>query len=197
MTVRLCLVAQGCVGTQEYVMNIYPQSAAIVKRLTRITFYDKARVRFPLAVRLPTRMVNVLKLSCNKTRKKMRQRLEGKSTTKPAYTLECKVIWGHMYQGLAKNTCNVSVMGSIPIVSTLFTSKLNRLWQIWQLGTDKYFGLLVKKYHIWLALKSRRSDTVIDRKHERWSTIGRATGIRPVGYRFESYLCSKLNCVKV
>ena len=36
-------------------------------------------------------MVNVLKLSCNKTRKKMRQRLEGKSTTKPAYTLECKV----------------------------------------------------------------------------------------------------------
>ena len=50
MTVRFCLVAQGCVGTQEYVMNIYPQSAAIVKRLTRITFYDKARVRFPLAV---------------------------------------------------------------------------------------------------------------------------------------------------
>lgn len=24
-----------------------------------------------------------------------------------------------MYQGLAKNTCNVSVMGSIPIVSTV------------------------------------------------------------------------------
>ena len=42
--------AQGCVGTQEYVMNIYPQSAALVKRLTRITFYDKARVRIPYAV---------------------------------------------------------------------------------------------------------------------------------------------------
>ena len=38
-------------GTQEYVMNIYPQLAALVKRLTRITFYDEARVRTPYAVR--------------------------------------------------------------------------------------------------------------------------------------------------
>ena len=65
--------------------------AAIVKGLTRITFYDKARVRIPLAVRLPTRMVSVLKLLRNETRKKRRQQLEGKSTTKPAYTLKCKV----------------------------------------------------------------------------------------------------------
>lgn len=38
-------------------------------------------------------MVNVLKLLRNKTRKKMRQQLKGKFTTKPAYTLECKVKW--------------------------------------------------------------------------------------------------------
>ena len=50
MRVRFSLAAQGCVGTQEYVMNIYPQSAALVKGLTRITFYDKARVRIPYAV---------------------------------------------------------------------------------------------------------------------------------------------------
>jgi hypothetical protein len=31
-----------------------------------------------------------------------------------------------MYQGLAKNTCNVSVMGSIPIVST--TQLYNSWW---------------------------------------------------------------------
>ena len=39
--------AQGCVGTQEYVMNIYPQIGPFVYRLGHITFHDKRRVRLP------------------------------------------------------------------------------------------------------------------------------------------------------
>ena len=50
MRVRFSLVAQGYVGAQEYVMSIHLQFAALVKGLTRITFYDEARVRIPYAV---------------------------------------------------------------------------------------------------------------------------------------------------
>jgi len=56
-------------------------------------------VRVPPAPRLPTRMVSVLKLLRNMTRKKIRQQLKGKFTTKPAYTLKCKVNWEYSSGG--------------------------------------------------------------------------------------------------
>ena len=57
-------------------------------------------VRFPQCPRLPTRMVSVLKLLRNITQlKKMRQQLKGKFTTKPAYTLKCKVNWEYSLIG--------------------------------------------------------------------------------------------------